>query len=134
MALAAIAALSSCSREKIFEQNEKKQGLVFIATIEDNEATRATYNTTDKCAAWEIGDRISINGATYSASFYDGKAGTAYEECSVFFPAAGLIWGNGDFGKDGIVAGYWSSTPQRDSADPSARCLRSNRPFLYHSI
>ena len=68
MAVAAIAALSSCSSDEEFEQNQTdKQALVFTATMENSEGSRATFDNTDKCAAWETGDQISINGKKYSA-------------------------------------------------------------------
>ena len=68
MAVVAIAVLSSCSSDNDFEQTPiGKGGLVFTATMEGSDATRATYDTTDKCASWEMGDTISINGKIYSA-------------------------------------------------------------------
>ena len=68
MAVAAIAALSSCSSDNDPIMGETgKQALVFTATMEGSEGTRATYNSTNKCAAWEAGDQISINGKTYNA-------------------------------------------------------------------
>ena len=73
MAVAAIAALSSCSSDNEFEQTQiGNQGLVFTATMEGSEGTRATYDATNKCAAWELGDKININGKIYSAQ----EAGT----------------------------------------------------------
>lgn len=101
MAVAAIAVLSSCSSDNDFEQNPiGNGGLVFTATMEGNDATRATYDTTDKCAAWEEGDKISINGKTYSAQ----KAGTITtfkaddedatgETYNAYFPAS--LYNNG---------------------------------------
>ena len=68
MAVAAIAALSGCSSDDDFEQNQAgKQALVFTATMENSEGSRATFDSGNKCAAWEAGDQISINGKTYSA-------------------------------------------------------------------
>ena len=95
MAVAAIAALSSCSSDNDFEQSQTgKQALVFTATMENSEATRATFDNTDKCAAWEAGDQISINGKTYSAQTAgttttfeadnEGATGTTY---NAYFPA-----------------------------------------------
>ena len=95
MAVAAIAALSSCSSDNDFEQSQTgKQALVFTATMENSEATRATFDNTKKCAAWEAGDQISINGKTYSAQTAgttttfeadnEGATGTTY---NAYFPA-----------------------------------------------
>ena len=70
MAVAAIAALSSCTSDNDLEMNKNtgKEALTFTATMEDaGEDTRATFNTTYKCAAWEVGDQISINGKAYIA-------------------------------------------------------------------
>lgn len=74
MAVAAIAALSSCSNNDEFEQTQiGNQGLVFTATMEGAPETRATYDGTYKCASWEVDDRISINGFDYKAN----NAGTS---------------------------------------------------------
>lgn len=68
MAVAAIAALSSCSSDNDPIMGEPgKQALVFTATMEGSEGTRATYDSGKKCASWEAGDQISINGKTYNA-------------------------------------------------------------------
>ena len=67
MAVAAIAALSSCSSDNDLPTGETgKQALTFTATMEGS-ATRATYDSGSKCASWEAGDQISINGKTYNA-------------------------------------------------------------------
>ena len=67
LAVAAIAALSSCSSDNDPIMGETgKQALTFTASMEGS-ATRATYNDTEKCASWEEGDQISINGKTYNA-------------------------------------------------------------------
>lgn len=67
MAVAAIAALSSCSSDDII-QNEGSQNengvTTFTATIE-GENTRATL--VDKTPNWEVGDVISIDGHDYRA-------------------------------------------------------------------
>ena len=95
MAVAAIAALSSCSSDNDFEQSQTgKQALVFTATMENSETTRATYDATNKCAAWEAGDHININGKAYSAQEAgttttfkadgEGATGTTY---NAYFPA-----------------------------------------------
>lgn len=68
MAVTAIAALSSCSNDNEFEPSQiGKQALVFTATMEGSEGTRATYDSDKKCTSWEEGDQISINGKTYNA-------------------------------------------------------------------
>lgn len=72
MAVAAIAALCSCSDKDILEnatsENEpEKQSLVFTATMEGASGTRATFDNTAKCASWEVNDRICINGLVFSA-------------------------------------------------------------------
>ena len=95
MAVAAIAALSSCTSDNDFEQNQPgKQALVFTATMEGSEATRATFDNTGKCAAWEAGDQISINGKKYSAqeagtttTFKADAEGTSGETFNAYFPA-----------------------------------------------
>ncbi len=70
MAVAVIAALSSCSSDNDPIVNEigetGKQALIFTATMEGGE-TRATYDSENKCASWEVDDQISINGKTYNA-------------------------------------------------------------------
>lgn len=67
MAVAAIAALSSCSSDNDPIMGETgKQALTFTASMEGS-ATRATYNSTEKRASWEVNDQISINGKTYNA-------------------------------------------------------------------
>ena len=95
MAVAAIAALSSCSSDEEFEQNQTdKQALVFTATMENSEGSRATFDNTDKCAAWEAGDQISINGKKYSAqeagtatTFKADNEGATGETYNAYFPA-----------------------------------------------
>ena len=99
MAVAAIAALSSCTSDNELElnQNTGKEALTFTATMEDSEATRATYDNTNQYALWEAGDQISINGVSYSAQEGAGakatfKATTTGEEAegptyTAYFPA-----------------------------------------------
>ena len=95
MAVAAIAALSSCSSDNDFEQSQTgKQALVFTATMENSEATRATFDSENKCAAWEVGDQISINGKKYSAqevgtttTFEADNEGATGETYNAYFPA-----------------------------------------------
>ncbi len=63
MAVAAIAALSSCSSDNDFEQSQtSKQNLVFTATMENIGGTRAEFDSEAKCAKWEEGDEIIIVG------------------------------------------------------------------------
>ena len=78
MAVAAIAALSSCTSDNELElnQNTGKEALTFTATMEDSEATRATYDSENKYALWEAGDQISINGVSYSAQEGAGAKAT----------------------------------------------------------
>lgn len=72
MAVAAIAALSSCSDNDSIEnatsgKEPVKQTLVFTATMEGAPQSRATYNSEHKCAAWEVNDQIIINGYLFLA-------------------------------------------------------------------
>ena len=69
MAVAAIAALSSCTSDNELELNKNtgKEALTFTATMEDSEATRVTFDNDESCAVWEVNDQISINGVSYSA-------------------------------------------------------------------
>ena len=77
MAVAAITALSSCSSENDAIMSETSgQKLTFTASIE-NDATRATYNSSTTKAEWEIGDQISINGKDFNA--LDEGASTTFE-------------------------------------------------------
>ena len=95
MAVAAIAALSSCSSDNDFEENQTgKQALVFTATMENGEGSRATFDSGNKCAAWEAGDQISINSKTYSAqeagattTFKAVGEGATGETYVAYFPA-----------------------------------------------
>ena len=68
IALAAIAALSSCAKESLVSNDENgKEAQVFTATMEDCVTTKATFDGTNKCAFWEINDEVSINGKKYKA-------------------------------------------------------------------
>ncbi|MBQ0021526.1 MAG: hypothetical protein KBT39_13565 [Bacteroidales bacterium] len=116
MAVAAIAALSSCSSDNDLLTGEAgKKALTFTATMEGS-ATRAIYNSTEKCAQWEAGDQISINGKTYSAesagltttfTAEDDEAGEApykayfactYDGTTATLPAAVTeTWADGKF-------------------------------------
>ena len=61
MAVAAIAALSSCSSDNEVFNSEAKKALTFTATMENiGGDTRTTFNATDKCAEWEVGDEIMV--------------------------------------------------------------------------
>ena len=69
IALAAIAALSSCSKESPVSNEENgKEARVFTATMEDGITTKVTFDGTNKCALWEVNDEISIDGHTYKAT------------------------------------------------------------------
>ena len=41
--------------------------VVFTATMEGMPETRATYNGELKCASWEVGDQVNIDGSIYEA-------------------------------------------------------------------
>ncbi|MBQ0104357.1 MAG: fimbrillin family protein [Prevotellaceae bacterium] len=63
MAVAAIAALSSCSSDNEVFNSEVKKALTFTATMENiGGDTRTTFNATDKLAEWEVGDEVLIYG------------------------------------------------------------------------
>ena len=69
IALAAIAALSSCTKDNLVSQeNNGREAQVFTATMEDGIATKVTFDGTNKCAFWEVGDVISIDGHNYTAN------------------------------------------------------------------
>ena len=94
MAVAAITVLSSCSRNNEVFNSEAKKALIFTATMEEAEGARATFNATDKCAEWEEGDQISINGKTYSAqeagtitTFEADAEGATGPTYNAYFPA-----------------------------------------------
>ncbi len=91
MAVAAIAALSSCSSDNdpIVNENNSKQPLVFTATMEDG-ATRATLD--GKTPSWDAGDEIVIvdihYGHEYTTATYQADAsGTT----TTFSPTAGEL-------------------------------------------
>lgn len=71
MAVAAIAALSSCASDDAImnEGGQNETGVTtFTATMEGNNATRATYNSTARTAEWEASiDKINVGGAEYTA-------------------------------------------------------------------
>ena len=82
MAVAAIAALSSCSSDNEVFNSEAKKALTFTATMERiGGDTRATFD--NKSAKWEVGDEIYImgtggnaTGASYVASGTNGTSTT----------------------------------------------------------
>ena len=108
MAVAAIAALSSCSSDNEVFNSEVKKALTFTATMEGIGGTRAEFDSEAKCAKWEEGDEIIIVGvdeeendpttAPYVASGTSGDVTTfepknSGEEVSgvffeAFFPAS----------------------------------------------
>lgn len=61
------AALCACTKKV-----EVLETLVFTATVEGAPESKAAFNSEYKCAAWEVGDLIDINGKLYSAQ----EAGT----------------------------------------------------------
>ena len=71
MAVAAIAALSSCTKEEESNASLNDNGS-FYATIEDG-TTRTTLDS-DKKVLWSAGDQININGTAYTLS--DGNGTT----------------------------------------------------------
>ena len=94
IALAAIAALSSCAKESLVSNDENgKEAQVFTATMEDGITTKVTFDATNKCALWEVGDAISIDGHTYSAeqagasSTFTGSGATESTH-HAYFPAS----------------------------------------------
>lgn len=61
-------ALGSCTKEVEPINDGNGSGIsVFTATLEDGLATRAVYNAGARCASWETGDSISVNGRIYVA-------------------------------------------------------------------
>lgn len=92
MVLAAV--LCACSKEQIAESDTNTPD-VFTATVEDAPESKATFNDTYKCAAWEVGDRININGKTYSAqtagtttTFKADDGATTGDTYNAYFPAS----------------------------------------------
>ena len=73
MAVAAIAALSSCSSDNdVIMEETAKQPLKFTASME-GATTRATFDSENKCASWEVNDKILIMANTQT-SFYSYNA------------------------------------------------------------
>lgn len=101
VALAAAAMLCGCQKETLIPQkNIEGQGQVFTATmegapapIENAPATKATFDSGTKCAAWEVGDVISIDGHEYQAtvagasSTFNGSGATEGTH-HAYFPAS----------------------------------------------
>ena len=96
MAVAAIAALSSCSGDDAIlnEGGQNEAGVTtFTATIEDEGATRTTYNATTHKAEWVEGEAISVDGNNYTAASTgasttftgSGATGTTHH---AYFPAS----------------------------------------------
>ena len=93
IALAAIAMLSSCSKESLVSNDKNgKEAQVFTATMEDGITTKVTFDATNKCALWEVNDEISIDGHTYKAtsagasSTFTGEGATETTH-HAYFPA-----------------------------------------------
>lgn len=70
-------ALCGCSKDELLTNEQPTNGeadkseiiepMVFTATMEGAPETRATYNGELKCASWEIGDQVNIDGSIYEA-------------------------------------------------------------------
>lgn len=76
MAVAAIAALSSCSSDNdVIMEETAKQPLKFTASME-GAATRATFDSENKCVSWEVNDQILIMANTQT-TFYTYNAEAA---------------------------------------------------------
>lgn len=71
--MAFAAALCACNKEQMIESETPAPDVtpqgetVFTATMEGAPETRATYNGELKCASWEIGDQVNIDGSIYEA-------------------------------------------------------------------
>ena len=80
IALAAMAVISSCTKDILLPEKDAPESgapetpsVVFTATMEGMPASKATLDADARCASWEVGDQISINGVIYKAQ----TAGTA---------------------------------------------------------
>lgn len=70
-------ALCGCSKDELLTNEQPTNGeadkseiiepMVFTATMEGAPETRATYNGELKCASWEVGDQVNIDGSIYEA-------------------------------------------------------------------
>lgn len=68
IAAAAIIAISACTKESgIVDKEESRSSDYFTASIEKTDITRATFDAGAKCASWQVGDRINIDGKLYEA-------------------------------------------------------------------
>lgn len=67
IAAAAIAVLSSCTKENDFRKDQPSGGLVFSASIEQTLGTKTALANEGK-VNWVSGDEISINGKSYTAA------------------------------------------------------------------
>lgn len=68
IAAVVIIAVSACTKESgVIEKEEGRSSDYFIASIEETDITRATFDASAKCASWEKGDSISIDGKLYEA-------------------------------------------------------------------
>lgn len=74
IALAAMAVISSCTKDILLPEKDAPESgapetpsVVFTATMEGAPETRATYNGELKCASWEVGDQVNIDGSIYEA-------------------------------------------------------------------
>lgn len=69
-----MAVISSCTKDILLPEKDAPESgapetpsVVFTATMEGAPETRATYNEELKCASWEIGDQVNIDGSIYEA-------------------------------------------------------------------
>lgn len=73
IAVAVITALSSCSKfNGLADKETNGKSPVFTASMENIDGTRATFNSTDRIAEWEIGDQISV--AAFNSGVFIGEA------------------------------------------------------------
>ena len=92
MAMAAIAVLSSCTKEEESNANLNDSG-AFYATIEDG-STRTTLDGNNK-VLWSEGDKININGTEYTLNDGDGTTHATFtgesvsgETFKAYYPAS----------------------------------------------
>ena len=74
IALAVMAVISSCTKDILLPEKDAAESgapetpsVFFTATMEGAPETRATYNGELKCASWEVGDQVNIDGSIYEA-------------------------------------------------------------------
>ena len=147
MAAAAMAALSSCSDNEVIAENTiannndiVKKSLVFTATMEGAPQTRATFDNTFKCASWEAGDLISINGNPFNA----GSAGTSttfkeiVEERPTFVHSySNGFWGEGPemlVDEDGTETKWCANTDHKNANDPWDIIVKTDGPTQLQAI